>query len=128
MVQFARQEEVMGQLGIWEIIVIFMVALLVFGPKKLPELGKSLGKGLREFRKATDELKSNWNDQMRDVENATRDDETATEETSKDIKTEEATKDIKKVERDMKAEFYKPYQPADSEAPKEEASSNARQN
>ena len=47
----------MGQLGFQEILMIFIVALLVFGPKKLPELGKSLGKGIREFKKATDELK-----------------------------------------------------------------------
>src|SRR5215831_5361962 len=38
-----------------------------FGPKKLPELGKSLGKGIREFKKATDELKSNWEDHVKDI-------------------------------------------------------------
>src|SRR5438067_4973768 len=43
----------MGQIGFSEMLVIFVVALLVFGPKKLPELGKSLGKGIREFKKAT---------------------------------------------------------------------------
>ena len=58
----------MGQLGFSEMLVIFVVALLVFGPKKLPELGKSLGKGIREFRKATNELKSTWEDQVRDIE------------------------------------------------------------
>ena len=42
----------MGQLGFPELVVIFVIALLVFGPKKLPELGKSLGKGLREFKKS----------------------------------------------------------------------------
>lgn len=57
----------MGQLGLQELIIIFIIALLVFGPKKLPELGKSLGKGLREFKKATDDLKSTWDDQMREV-------------------------------------------------------------
>jgi len=58
----------MGQLGFSEMLVIFVVALLVFGPKKLPELGKSLGKGIREFRKATNELKSTWEDQVRDIQ------------------------------------------------------------
>ena len=58
----------MGQLGFQELLIIFVIALLVFGPKKLPELGKSLGKGLREFKKATDDLKSNWDDQVREVE------------------------------------------------------------
>src|SRR5215470_2087649 len=57
----------MGQLGFSEMFVIFVVALLVFGPKKLPELGKSLGKGIREFRKATDELKSSWEEQVKDI-------------------------------------------------------------
>src|SRR5215467_4453144 len=57
----------MGQLGFSEMLVIFVVALLVFGPKKLPELGKSLGKGIREFKKATDELKSSWEDQVKDI-------------------------------------------------------------
>jgi TatA/E family protein of Tat protein translocase len=57
----------MGQLGFSEILMIFVVALLVFGPKKLPELGKSLGKGIREFKKATDELKSSWEDQVKDI-------------------------------------------------------------
>jgi TatA/E family protein of Tat protein translocase len=45
-----------------------VVALLVFGPKKLPELGKSLGKGIREFRKATEELKSTWDEQVKDIQ------------------------------------------------------------
>ena len=58
----------MGQLGFQELLIIFVIALLVFGPKKLPELGKSLGKGLREFKRATEDLKSNWEDQMKEVE------------------------------------------------------------
>lgn len=48
----------MPTVGPWEIFVILIVALLVFGPKKLPEIGKSLGKGLREFKKASRELTS----------------------------------------------------------------------
>ena len=63
----------MGQLGFSEMLVIFIVALLVFGPKKLPELGKSLGKGIREFRKATDELKSTWEEQVKDIHNMGQD-------------------------------------------------------
>jgi sec-independent protein translocase protein TatA len=46
-----------GSIGAPELIVIFIVALLVFGPKKLPELGRALGRGMNEFRKATNELK-----------------------------------------------------------------------
>jgi TatA/E family protein of Tat protein translocase len=50
----------MGNLGMQEILVIFIIALIVFGPRKLPEIGKSLGKGLAEFKKASNELKQNW--------------------------------------------------------------------
>jgi TatA/E family protein of Tat protein translocase len=46
-----------GSIGMPELILIFVVALLVFGPRKLPEIGKSLGKGLAEFKRASDELK-----------------------------------------------------------------------
>jgi sec-independent protein translocase protein TatA len=44
-------------LGMQELIVIFIIALLIFGPKKLPELGRSLGRGLAEFKRASEELK-----------------------------------------------------------------------
>jgi sec-independent protein translocase protein TatA len=60
----------MGPIGIPELIVIFIVALVVFGPKKLPELGKSLGKGLREFNKAKNELKATWDEQIREAESS----------------------------------------------------------
>lgn len=48
----------MGNIGFPELIVIFVVALLVFGPRRLPELGRSLGRGLAEFRRASTELKN----------------------------------------------------------------------
>jgi sec-independent protein translocase protein TatA len=44
-------------LGMQEMIVILVIALLIFGPKKLPELGRSLGRGLAEFKRASEELK-----------------------------------------------------------------------
>ena len=44
-------------LGMQELIVIFVIALLVFGPKKLPDLARSLGRGVAEFKRASDELK-----------------------------------------------------------------------
>ena len=37
-------------IGVWEILILLLVALLVFGPKRLPEMGRSLGKGMREFK------------------------------------------------------------------------------
>jgi TatA/E family protein of Tat protein translocase len=47
-----------GSLGIPELLVIFVVALIVFGPKRLPEIGRTLGKALGEFKKASDDLKN----------------------------------------------------------------------
>jgi sec-independent protein translocase protein TatA len=47
-----------GSLGMPELIVIFVIALVVFGPRKLPELGRSLGRGIAEFKKATTELQN----------------------------------------------------------------------
>ncbi len=88
----------MGQLGFQELILIFVVALLVFGPKKLPELGKSLGKGLKEFKRATNEIKSSWEEQVRDVEKDLS-------ETTEELKN--LGKDLKKdLNKDPKAEFY----------------------
>ena len=46
-----------GSLGIQEIAVILGLALIIFGPKKLPEIGKTLGRSLGEFRRATSDLK-----------------------------------------------------------------------
>ena len=47
----------MGSIGMPELIVIFLVVLLLFGSKRLPELAKGLGEGMREFKKATRELR-----------------------------------------------------------------------
>lgn len=58
----------MGPLGVPETIFIFVLALLLFGPKKLPELGKTLGKAMAEFRKASSELKSTFDREMRNLE------------------------------------------------------------
>lgn len=56
----------MPNLGFPEILMILVVALLVFGPRKLPELGKSLGAGLREFRRSTQGLKDEFEGVMND--------------------------------------------------------------
>ncbi|MDQ3280123.1 MAG: Sec-independent protein translocase protein TatB [Acidobacteriota bacterium] len=47
-----------GSLGVPELLLIFVVILIVFGPRRLPEIGRTLGKAMGEFRKATDDLKS----------------------------------------------------------------------
>ncbi|MBN2516949.1 MAG: twin-arginine translocase TatA/TatE family subunit [Deltaproteobacteria bacterium] len=54
-------------IGMPELIVILIVALIIIGPKRLPDLAKSLGRGLAEFRKATDDVKDSLNiDEVRD--------------------------------------------------------------
>jgi TatA/E family protein of Tat protein translocase len=46
-----------GNIGFPELLIILAIALLVFGPKKLPEVGRSIGKAVREFRRTSDEIK-----------------------------------------------------------------------
>jgi sec-independent protein translocase protein TatA len=54
----------MGSLGLPEIIFILLLALLIFGPKRLPEIGRTLGKGMAEFRKASNDLKRTINAEL----------------------------------------------------------------
>ena len=54
----------MGNLGLTEILLIGLVLLLFFGPSRLPELGKSLGKGIQEFKKASRELTNSVKDDV----------------------------------------------------------------
>ncbi|HET6364361.1 MAG: twin-arginine translocase TatA/TatE family subunit [Nitrospirota bacterium] len=55
-------------LGIPELLVIFVIALIVFGPKKLPDLGKSIGRAMAEFKKAQEEFQESVKSEMREVE------------------------------------------------------------
>ena len=48
-------------IGMWELLIIFVVALLIFGPKRLPELARTLGKGMAEFRRASYDLRHSFN-------------------------------------------------------------------
>jgi sec-independent protein translocase protein TatA len=57
-------------LGVPELIVIFVIALIVFGPKKLPELGKALGRGIAEFKRATQEVKDTIETEVRNAEHS----------------------------------------------------------
>ena len=102
----------MGPLGFPEMIFIFVVALVVFGPKQLPELGKKLGKGMSEFRKASTELKSTFQREMDNIERETR---------MQDVR--QAASDIKSdIEKDLSPsallkgddEFYDEYDQHDS--------------
>ena len=61
----------MGTLGVQEMIVIFLIALVLFGPKKLPELGRTIGKALTEFRRASSDLKATFEREMQNLERET---------------------------------------------------------
>jgi TatA/E family protein of Tat protein translocase len=54
-----------GSIGMPELVIIFVIALIIFGPRKLPELGKSLGRSINEFKKASNELRSTLEDEVR---------------------------------------------------------------
>ena len=54
----------MGPIGMPEMVVIAVIALIIFGPRKLPELGKSLGKSIAEFKRASNELKNTLEDEI----------------------------------------------------------------
>lgn len=58
----------MGPIGVPEMIFIFVLALLIFGPRKLPELGRALGKALGEFRRASTDLRRTVEDEMYEME------------------------------------------------------------
>ena len=58
----------MGPLGIQETVFIFVLALLIFGPRKLPELGKTIGKAMSEFRRASSELRATFDREMNAIE------------------------------------------------------------
>ena len=51
-----------GPLGIWELVLILTIALIIFGPGKLPDVGKALGKGIKEFKNATKTIQDQVNE------------------------------------------------------------------
>ena len=63
-----------GSIGGPELIVIFVVALLIFGPRKLPELGRMIGRGLGEFRRAATDLRTTLDTEVSRLEKPTRPD------------------------------------------------------
>ena len=58
----------MGPIGVPELIILLVVALIVFGPRKLPELGRSLGKSIGEFKRASNELRNTLDEDIRSEE------------------------------------------------------------
>jgi sec-independent protein translocase protein TatA len=61
----------MPNIGIWEIAIVLIIALVIFGPKRLPELGKSLGRGIREFKGSLSGDHDDEPDQPRKIESST---------------------------------------------------------
>jgi sec-independent protein translocase protein TatA len=74
-----------GSIGMPELIIIFVIALIIFGPRKLPELGRSLGKSIAEFKRASNELKSTLEEEIR------LDEQRSTIEASKTVAAQAAT-------------------------------------
>lgn len=75
-----------------EIFVILLVILLLFGANRIPEIAKGLGKGMREFKKATDDIKREMNDYGKDIKEDLSDINKEIKKTSNDLK--DKTKDI----------------------------------
>ena len=61
----------MGPIGVPEMLIILVVALIFFGPRKLPELGRSLGRSINEFKRASNELRNTLDDEIRAEERKT---------------------------------------------------------
>ncbi len=70
-----------GSIGLPELLLIFVIALLLFGPRKLPEIGKTLGKAMNEFKRASNDLQRSLEEEVaadelkqtrREIENATK--------------------------------------------------------
>ena len=86
-----------GPVGVPELIIIFTIALIIFGPRKLPELGKSLGKSLAEFKRASNELKNTLDEEIRTEE---RREATLAEDTRRNAERQEPPHTIDRREDD----------------------------
>ncbi|HHW61653.1 MAG TPA: twin-arginine translocase TatA/TatE family subunit [Syntrophomonadaceae bacterium] len=62
----------LGNVGIWELVLILLVALLVVGPSKLPEVARSLGKGVQQFQKSVNGMRQEFDDMMNDNDEPVR--------------------------------------------------------
>ena len=74
-----------GTLGVPEIAIIFILALVLFGPRKLPELGRTIGKAMTEFRRASNDLKATFDREVQNLERENQALQASTQETVKQI-------------------------------------------
>jgi sec-independent protein translocase protein TatA len=63
--RYVQERIMLGSIGMPELIVIFVIALIIFGPRRLPELGRSLGRSIAEFKKASNELRNTLEEEIR---------------------------------------------------------------
>jgi TatA/E family protein of Tat protein translocase len=97
-----------GPIGMPELIIILTLALIIFGPRKLPELGRSLGKSLGEFKRASNELRNTLDEEIR-IEEEQRTAKSAaapqpsTPTTHPDDPTESTTEEDETVPRESKS-------------------------
>lgn len=77
-----------GPFGIWEILIILVVVLLIFGPKRLPEMAKGLGQSVREFRKGIKDMKEDFETEVK--KDDTKPQAVTTETATQTVKTEVA--------------------------------------
>ena len=54
-----------GSIGMQELIIVFVIALIIFGPRRLPDLGKSLGRSIAEFKRASNDLRNTLEEEIR---------------------------------------------------------------
>ena len=104
----------MGPLGVPELIFIFVMALLIFGPKKLPQLGKTFGKSMAEFRRASNDLRNTFQREMDTIEKESEDVKEVVQEVKKDL-------DTSTYYDDSEDDYYSDY----DQTPYEDKSSNS---
>jgi sec-independent protein translocase protein TatA len=104
-----------GPIGMQELIIIFIIALIVFGPRKLPQLGKSLGKSIAEFKRASNELRNTLEEEIR-VEETRREIMEPIENLGREAKAlvEEAEKEAERAMADSEPASTEPQEAAAS--------------